>query len=76
MPAGEDAHFVTSFVEALNSSESSFGNVYGAVHNYGDLAKTRTGNVTKYIGTPAVARDMLQIVKAHGQDKLHYWGLS
>ena len=30
----------------------------------------------QYINTPNTAADMLQIVKAHGQEKLNYYGVS
>ena len=76
MSEGEDAHFILSFSETLNHSASSLSHLYEGAHIYGEIAKARTENVTKYVGTPAVARDMLEIVKAHGRDKLHYWGFS
>lgn len=29
-----------------------------------------------YASTASVARDMLEIMKAHGRDKIQYWGFS
>ena len=63
-------------METLNHSASAFGAAYGNALVYGDLIKTRSERVLQYVGTPSVARDMLRIVEAHGEDKLQYWGFS
>ena len=59
---------------------SSSGDVIPRTHAKADLlgilAAERSGEVARFVGTAAVARDMLQIVRAHGRDKLLYWGYS
>lgn len=42
----------------------------------GDISKARSEKVAAHVSTPAVARDMLTIVKAHGREKIQYWGFS
>lgn len=43
---------------------------------YNSLAAARTQHASPYVGTAAVARDMLSITQALGHDKLQYWGFS
>lgn len=43
---------------------------------YSDLASTRGQNYTQFVSTATVARDMLEITRAHGRDRLLYWGTS
>jgi pimeloyl-ACP methyl ester carboxylesterase len=43
---------------------------------YGDLAASRVLHAAQYVTTELVARDMLEIIRAHGRDKLQYWGFS
>lgn len=74
--AGESASFLLDFAKTLNHTSSAFGEAYGNARNYGNIAKARMGEYAQYVGTPAVARDMLSIVKAYGEDKLQYWGFS
>ena len=40
------------------------------------LAAENTMDVSPYLSTASVTRDMLSIVKAHGRTKLQYWGFS
>jgi pimeloyl-ACP methyl ester carboxylesterase len=42
----------------------------------GKLASARSKHIAEYVSTAMVARDMLAITKAHGYDKLKYWGFS
>jgi pimeloyl-ACP methyl ester carboxylesterase len=42
---------------------------------YGDLGEIRS-NVSRYMSTSIVARDMLRITRAYGREKLLYWGFS
>lgn len=60
----------------MNASPSAIGRAYAFSNNMGDLALKRTKEVAQHVSTPVVARDMLRIVKAFGQDKLQYWGFS
>ena len=43
---------------------------------YGGLAAARTMHAAPYLSTALVCRDMLEIMHAHGRDKLQYWGFS
>jgi pimeloyl-ACP methyl ester carboxylesterase len=49
---------------------------YAKMQKFGDVAKKNAGNILKYMTTDNVARDMLSIVKAHGEEKLQFWGIS
>jgi hypothetical protein len=40
------------------------------------LVYSRLKEIVPYMSTPLVARDMLSIVRAHGREKLQYWGFS
>lgn len=73
---GESAMFTLKILDTLNSSDSAFGSVYSNAHTLGHVSETRIKDVAQYVGTPAVARDMLSIVKAYGEEKLQYWGFS
>ncbi|KAF8519876.1 hypothetical protein BU17DRAFT_65692 [Hysterangium stoloniferum] len=42
----------------------------------GKLASARSKHVAEYVSTAMVARDMLAITRAHGYEKLKYWGFS
>ena len=68
--------FLTKASETLNHSSGALGAAYGNARVYGNLIKARSGRVLQYVGTPSVARDMLRIVEAYGEDKLQYWGFS
>ncbi|KAI5119054.1 hypothetical protein M0805_005920 [Coniferiporia weirii] len=60
----------------MNATLSSLGDAYARSHILGKLAADRAGVVVEHMSTPTVARDMLRIVEASGQDKLQYWGFS
>lgn len=61
---------------SFNASPSALGRAYAFVHNLGDMALKRAEKVARHVSTPVVARDMLSIAQAAGQDKLQYWGFS
>jgi hypothetical protein len=63
-------------IEALNASTASLGRVLSYADIFGDLTEIRAKQQAEHVSTPEVARDMLSIVKAHGMDKLQYWGYS
>ncbi|TCD64930.1 hypothetical protein EIP91_003427 [Steccherinum ochraceum] len=73
---GEQGLFLNDFLPTVNSSESALGSLYATAQNLGHLAETLAGDVAPHVSTPVVARDMLSITKAHGRDKLQYWGFS
>ena len=72
----EAAKFFLQFPLNLNSSPSALGEAYGRANIMAELAADRAKFVAERVSTPTVARDMLSIVKAFGQDKLQYWGFS
>jgi len=41
----------------------------------GQASKTDDGSL-RFLNTDHTARDMLSIVRAHGEEKLQYWGFS
>ena len=60
----------------MNESISAFGRSLSQSQILAKLAVDRVQLVAESVGTPAVATDMLNIVKAFGQDKLNYYGVS
>lgn len=60
----------------LNASISDLGEAYAAASIAASIAADRSRFVAERVSTPLVARDMLSIVRAYGQDKLQYWGFS
>jgi pimeloyl-ACP methyl ester carboxylesterase len=61
---------------ALNVTTDSFARAYARVSLLASLVREHSGDTASYVGTAFVARDMLSIVRAHGREKLQYWGLS
>ncbi|EJD44690.1 hypothetical protein AURDEDRAFT_152061 [Auricularia subglabra TFB-10046 SS5] len=61
---------------SINSSEDAVGKFYGYSHILGTLVEQRQKKAAQHMSTAIVARDMLAITKAHGRDKLQYWGFS
>ena len=63
---------------SLNTTVSSLGNAFARSKVVGSLLRKKPDilNAAAYVTTPLVARDMLSIVKAHGREKLQYWGFS
>lgn len=43
---------------------------------YSDLVNTRGQSYAPFVSTTIVARDMLEITRAHGREMLQYWGIS
>ncbi|EJD44705.1 hypothetical protein AURDEDRAFT_166193 [Auricularia subglabra TFB-10046 SS5] len=61
---------------AINSSDDALGKLYGCGHILGNLVEQRQKTTAQHMSTAIVARDMLAITKAHGRDKLQFWGFS
>ena len=59
-----------------NESISSVGRIHAMYDILGRLGENDAKAVAESISTPNVARDMLSIVHAFGQEKLQYWGVS
>lgn len=60
----------------LNSTVDSFARNAAIADIVSSLARERSGLAAQYVSTAFVARDMLSITRAHGRDKLLYWGFS
>ncbi|CAA7269870.1 unnamed protein product [Cyclocybe aegerita] len=64
---------------ALNMDANSFDGLperWARMQVLGRLAKDRDTGILNHLTTHNVARDMLSIVHAHGEEKLMYWGIS
>ncbi|EJC99937.1 alpha/beta-hydrolase [Fomitiporia mediterranea MF3/22] len=72
----EAGTFLIQQVQDLNASVTSIGRVYVQTTNLNKLALERAKVVAQTVTTPTVARDMLSIMKAAGQEKLQYIGYS
>jgi pimeloyl-ACP methyl ester carboxylesterase len=60
----------------IGTAPSSLGRTLARYQTLGMLAQARASDVAPYMSTALVARDMLSIVKAHGFNKLSFWGVS
>jgi hypothetical protein len=76
MDAGEAAELFSTYAYNANESDSALGRDFAIIEILNDLASVRVKQIAESVGTPAVARDMLSIVEAFGQEKLQYWGIS
>jgi hypothetical protein len=72
----EQLYLALQWAENLNSSANSLYSLYGKAQIIREVAYNKLRDVSPYVGTPTVARDMMSIVKAFGRDKLQYWGFS
>lgn len=59
-----------------NASVDALGRQYALAQLLGKLSYDRTRHVAEHVSTPVSARDMLTIMRAHGREKLQYWGYS
>jgi len=60
----------------INSTKNALALAYSRAQVIGDIAAENARNASQYVSTASVATDMLSIMKAHGRDKLVYWGFS
>ena len=72
----EAGKFYLQLPDNVNATESSFGEAYAWSEILSGIVADRMRFVAERMSTPLVARDMLSIVEALGQDKLRYWGIS
>ncbi|SJL15398.1 uncharacterized protein ARMOST_18895 [Armillaria ostoyae] len=61
---------------AVNSTSDQIPHLWASAQVIAELAKEADNGILNYISTDNVARDMLQISEAAGQEKLQYWGFS
>ncbi|KAK0243686.1 Alpha/Beta hydrolase protein [Armillaria nabsnona] len=64
------------FTWAVNTTSDQIPHLWASAQVIAELAKERDNGILNYISTDNVARDMLQITEAAGQEKLQYWGFS
>lgn len=72
----EAGQLISAYAYNANESYSTIGRNFALVEVLDTFANDRAKKVAESVGTPAVARDMMSITKALGQDKLQYWGFS
>lgn len=60
----------------INATDDALAKLHGRWKIMGELVEERQAHAAAQMSTAVVARDMLQITKAHGRDKLLYWGFS
>ena len=61
---------------ALNTTADSFSRYHSRFSIISQIAYQNARDSAPYASTALVARDMLNIIKALGIDKLQYWGFS
>jgi len=67
----------TSVFNTVNTSTNSLAELVATSRVVGQLAAATNHNgYLNFINTDYTARDMLQITKAYGRDKIQYWGIS
>ena len=72
----EAGAFFSSIPFNANESISSMGTLLAHSQILGKLAEDRAKTVAESVSTPSVARDMVAMMDAFGQEKLQYWGFS
>ncbi|KAG7445507.1 alpha/beta-hydrolase [Guyanagaster necrorhizus] len=60
----------------VNATSDQIPHLWASAQVVAELAKERDNGILDYITTDNVARDMLGISEAAGQEKLQYWGFS
>lgn len=60
----------------VNTSTDSIPESVAGIQVMNQLLEISGRSYLEFINTDHTARDMLSIVKAHGRDKLYYWGFS
>jgi len=66
----------TEGFQELDLDDGSLGKAWAKAVLAGQLVKSRSAGIFPFINTDHTARDMLEIVKAHGREKINYWGFS
>lgn len=60
----------------VNATSDALARHFARARIFATLSEDRAKGVAPYMSAPTVARDMLEITKAHGLNKLQYWGVS
>ncbi|KAK0187556.1 Alpha/Beta hydrolase protein [Armillaria mellea] len=66
----------TPWSYSIDSTSDQIPHLWAFAQVISELAQERDNGILNYISTDNVARDMLQISEAAGQEKLQYWGIS
>ncbi|KAK7442764.1 hypothetical protein VKT23_016011 [Stygiomarasmius scandens] len=75
--AEEGRAFAPDVIGDLNSTADALSLAWASYQSYGQAAQSRDVNGTlNFVSTADVARDMLAMMNALGQDKLQYYGIS
>ncbi|SJL01172.1 uncharacterized protein ARMOST_04490 [Armillaria ostoyae] len=61
---------------AVNTTSDQIPHLWASAQVIAELVKERDNGILNYVSTDNVARDMLRISEAAGQEKLQYWGFS
>ncbi|KAK0231501.1 TAP-like protein-domain-containing protein [Armillaria fumosa] len=64
------------YTVSVNGTSDQIPHLWAASQVIAGLAEATDNGILNYIGTDNVARDMLRISEAAGQEKLQYWGYS
>ncbi|KAG8810837.1 hypothetical protein FRC17_002742, partial [Serendipita sp. 399] len=74
----ERESFALRYLEApfINQTSTALSQVMARATLVNQLIEERANVAAQYLNTAVVSTDMLSIVKAHGLDKLQYWGFS
>jgi hypothetical protein len=72
----ENAAWEVQPMLAVNATPDALGRSYASAVVSNSIAAERLAQTAPYVGTAAVARDMLAISELHGFEKLQYWGMS
>ncbi|KAF9498353.1 alpha/beta-hydrolase [Pleurotus eryngii] len=64
------------YPDALNSSTEVLPRSIARAQLMGHLAEDQDDGTLRHVTTENIARDMLSIARANGNDKLQYWGFS
>ena len=73
---GTRFRLLSAALPLVNMTPDAVSQQYAQSILYGNLAATRTTTVAPYVSTALVCRDMLNIVRANGYEKLQFWGFS
>ncbi len=68
---------MSKLVQDSGSSPDAIARQVAQAQVFGQLARDRdSGGILAHVTTDNVARDLLQMVEAYGEQKLQYWGVS
>ncbi|KAF2145297.1 uncharacterized protein K452DRAFT_316367 [Aplosporella prunicola CBS 121167] len=71
-----DGYVAAGPLKAGNSSDTAPGEIWASASVFADDCRAEAEEIGSLIGTSFVARDMMEIVNALGENGLKYWGFS